>query len=53
MCLDDAYDITWVYHLLLDAGFTPHVCGRREEMVQRTHGHRQRGAVWSSAHTAG
>ena len=35
--LDKGYDITWVYRLLLDAGFTPHVRGRREEIVQRTH----------------
>ena len=40
LCLDNAYDITWVYRLLLDAGFTPHVRGRREEIVQRTRGKR-------------
>ncbi len=42
MCLDNAYDITWVYRLLVDAGFTPHVRGRREEIVQRARGYRAR-----------
>ncbi len=33
VCLDKAYDITWVYRLLITEGFTPHVRGIREEVV--------------------
>ena len=51
LCLDKAYDITWVYRLLTDAGFTPHVRGRRAEMVQRTHGKRARRWVVERTHS--
>ena len=51
LCLDNAYDITWVYRLLLDAGFTPHVRGRREEIVQRTRGKRARRWVVERTHS--
>lgn len=51
MCLDNAYDITWVYRLLVDAGFTPHVRGRREEIVQRTQGHHARRWVVERTHS--
>ena len=51
LCLDNAYDITWVYRLLVDAGFTPHVRGRREEIVQRTHGYRARRWVVERTHS--
>jgi putative transposase len=49
ICLGNAYDITWVYRPLVDAGFTPHVRGRGEEIVQRTRGHRA--APGRGAHT--
>jgi putative transposase len=51
LCLDNAYDITWVYRLLVDAGFTPHVRGRREEIVQRTRGYRARRWVVERTHS--
>jgi putative transposase len=51
LCLDNAYDITWVYRLLLDAGFTPHVRGRREEILRRTHGQRARRWVVERTHS--
>jgi putative transposase len=51
LCLDNAYDITWVYRLLVAAGFTPHVRGRHEEIVQRTRGHRARRWVVERTHS--
>ena len=51
LCLDKAYDITWVYRLLTEAGFTPHVRGRREEIVQRTQGYRARRWVVERTHS--
>lgn len=51
LCLDKAYDITWVYRLLLDAVFTPHVRGRREEIVQRARGKRARRWVVERTHS--
>jgi transposase len=51
ICLDNAYDITWVYRLLVDAGFTPHVRGRREEILQRTGGQRARRWVVERTHS--
>ena len=35
VCLDKAYDITWVYRLLTDAGYTPHVRAVREDILAR------------------
>jgi putative transposase len=40
-----------VYHLVLDAGFTPHVRGRREEIVQRRRGQRARRWVVERTHS--
>ena len=51
VCLDDAYDIPWVYRLLVDAGFTPHVRGRRAEILQRTGGQRARRWVVERTHS--
>jgi transposase len=42
---------TWAYRLLVDAGFTPHVRRRREEIVRRTHGRRAR--RWAVERTHG
>ena len=37
LCLDKGYDITWVYRLLRDAGFTPHIrAGAGRQRFQRT-----------------
>ena len=51
LCLDNAYDIAWVYGLLVEAGFTPHVRARRAEMVQRARGKRARRWVVERTHS--
>jgi putative transposase len=44
LCLDNAYDVDWVYPLLARLGLTAHVWGRQEEawMLRRTPGARAR-----------
>ena len=49
VCLDKAYDITWVYRLLTEAGFTPHVRALREDVTARPW--HPRAAVGRGAHT--
>ena len=51
VCLDKAYDITWVYRLLVAAGFTPHVRGIREEVDARPRGTRARRWVVERTHS--
>jgi hypothetical protein len=50
VCLDKAYDITWVYRLLSDAGFTPHVRAIREDVTGAPAGH-PGAALGRGAHT--
>ena len=50
VCLDEAYDITWVYRLLVDAGFTPHVRALREDVLARRRGTRARRWVVERTH---
>jgi transposase len=51
VCLDKAYDITWVYRLLTDAGFTPHVRALREDILARRRGTRARRRVVERTHS--
>ena len=53
LCLDNAYDVAWVYPLLARFGLTAQVRGRREEacVLQRTPGARAR--RWVVEHTHG
>ena len=51
VCLDKAYDITWVYRLLVDAGFTPHVRAIREDALARRQGTRARRWVVERTHS--
>jgi transposase len=51
VCLDKAYDITWVYRLLVDTGFTPHVRGIREDSTARRRGTRARRWVVERTHS--
>jgi putative transposase len=53
LCLDNAYDVDWVYPLLAQFGLTAHVRGRREEasMLQRTPGARVRRWVVERTHS--
>jgi len=51
VCLDKGYDITWVYRLLIDAGFTPHVRAIREDALARRHGTRARRWVVERTHS--
>jgi transposase len=51
VCLDKAYDITWVYRLLTDAGFTPHVRALREDVLARRRGTRARRWVVERTHS--
>jgi putative transposase len=51
VCLDKAYDITWVYRLLSDAGFTPHVRAIREDVTARRRGTRARRWVVERTHS--
>ena len=48
---DKGYDITWVYRLLTDAGFTPHVRAWREEVGRRRRGTRARRWVVERTHS--
>ena len=51
VCLDKGYDITWVYRLLTDAGFTPHVRALREDVLARRRGTRARRWVVERTHS--
>ena len=51
VCLDKAYDITWVYRLLTDAGYTPHVRALREDVTARRRGTRARRWVVERTHS--
>jgi transposase len=51
VCLDKGYDITWVYHRLADAGFTPHVRGIREDVLASRRGMRARRWVVERTHS--
>ena len=51
VCLDKAYDITWVYRLLTEAGFTPHVRALREDVMARRRGTRARRWVVERTHS--
>jgi transposase len=51
VCLDKGYDVTWVYRLLTDAGFTPHVRAIREDMLVRRRGTRARRWVVERTHS--
>ena len=51
VCLDKAYDITSVYRLLTDAGFTPHVRAIREDATARRRGTRARRWVVERTHS--
>ena len=51
VCLDKAYDITWVYRLLAEAGFTPHVRALREDVTARRRGTRARRWVVERTHS--
>jgi transposase len=51
VCLDKAYDITWVYRLLTTDGFTPHVRGIREDTTARRRGTRARRCVVERTHS--
>ena len=51
VCLDKGYDITWVYRLLTDAGFTPHVRAIREDVTARRRGTRARRWVVERTHS--
>jgi transposase len=51
VCLDKAYDITWVYRLLVAAGFTPHVRAIREDANARRRGTRARRWVVERTHS--
>jgi transposase len=49
--LDKGYDITWVYRLLTEAGFTPHVRAMREDVLARRRGTRARRWVVERTHS--
>ena len=51
ICLDKGYDITWVYRLLTDAGFTPRVRAVREDALARRRGTRARRWVVERTHS--
>ena len=51
VCLDKGYDITWVYRLLTDAGFRPHVRAVREDALARRRGTRARRWVVERTHS--
>ena len=51
VCLDKGYDVTWVYRLLTDAGFTPHVRAIREDVLARRRGTRARRWVVERTHS--
>jgi transposase len=53
LCLDNAYDVDWVYPLVARFGLTAHVRGRREEacMLRRTPGARARRRVVERTHS--
>ena len=53
LCLDNAYDVDWVYPLLAQSGLTAHVRGRREEarMLHRMPGARARRWVVERTHS--
>ena len=51
VCLDKGYDVTWVYRLLADAGFTPHVRAWREEVRARRRRTRARRWVVERTHS--
>lgn len=51
VCLDKGHDITWVYRLLTDAGFTPHVRALREDVTARRRGTRARRWVVERTHS--
>ena len=51
VCLDKGYDVTWVYRLLTDAGFTPHVRAWREEVGARRRRTRARRWVVERTHS--
>ncbi len=51
VCLDKGYDITWVYRLLTDAGFTPHVRAMRDDVTARRRGTRARRWVVERTHS--
>jgi hypothetical protein len=53
VCYDKGYDITWVYRLLTDAGFTPHVCAPCARTSWRAGVARERAAGSSSARSPG
>jgi transposase len=51
VCLDKAYDITWVYRLLTESGFTPHVRAIREDVTARRRGTKARRWVVERTHS--